>query len=159
MASSDPASLDNLNDFVFPEPAGWLPLASVWKFAIAMAIIWMAAWVWIRVISYLHNAYRREAIRELNAIETAGDVVRLNELLKRTAMKAYGRDEVASLHGERWLAFLGGSNDYPSIERIAVLGDASSQTEPISLSDQTCAEVFSFARNWIRTHERAAKPC
>ncbi|TWU58579.1 hypothetical protein Poly51_13580 [Rubripirellula tenax] len=158
MESPDPASLDNLNEFVLPDPVGWLPLAPVWKFLISIAIVWLTAWVWIRVIRFLRNAYRRQAIGELAVIEAEADVVKLNELLKRTAMTAYGRDEVASLHGERWVEFLHSASPPTSNRSIAILGDASSQPSMVLSADKR-TELFAFARDWICHHSPKATSC
>ena len=159
MANSDPASLDNLHKFVVPDPVGWFPLAPVWKIAIALAMVWIATWVWLRFVQFLREAYRREAIREMHGIEAAGDVVRLNELLKRTAMTAYGRDTVASLSGQRWIAFLASATDRTFETSIAILSDVSSQAKPVVLSDKQREEIFSFARDWIRHHKSSVTPC
>ena len=76
-----------------------------------LLLLW-GAFVWYR--RWKRNAYRREALAELDRIENAlaGDgaahllLPRLPELLKRTALAAYGRGEVASLSGKSWLDFL-----------------------------------------------------
>lgn len=150
MENTDPASLDRLNDFVLPEPVGLIPLAPVWKFVIAMAMVWLATWIWLRIARYIGNAYRRDAIGELDAITADGDLVKLNELLKRTAMMAYGRDAVASLYGDRWLTFL------KSVSRsnidIAVLGDCSSKMST-PVSSEEIDQIFKFARDWIHHHQ------
>ncbi|MFK8115377.1 MAG: DUF4381 domain-containing protein [Rubripirellula sp.] len=161
----DPASLDRLNDFVLPETVGFLPLAPVWKFGLVLVLLWLAKWAWIRIVAYIRNAYRREAVAELKVIEASGDVVRLNELLKRTAITAYGRDAVASLYGDRWLEFLGDSLKRSGIRErtdsspetlspvadVSALGDVSSRTS-VTTSREEHEKLFEFARVWIRQH-------
>lgn len=103
-AIADPASLDRLHDIVAPSPVSlWWPPAPGWW--IVLGII-LAAVVWLlfrRWSSWRAGAYRRRAIEEMN---TMSNIRLLPELLKRTALAAYPRETVASLTGDKWLAFL-----------------------------------------------------
>jgi hypothetical protein len=110
----DSISLQNLHDIVVPAPVSWLPPAPGW-YALGLTLLLLVLWgafVWYR--RWKRNAYRREALAELTHIENtlAGDgaahllLPRLPELLKRTAIAAYGRGEVASLSGKSWIDFL-----------------------------------------------------
>jgi hypothetical protein len=110
----DLTDLNNLHDIVAPKPVSWLPPAPGW-YALALTLLLVLLWVmvaWYR--RRQRNAYRRQAADELARIETAlaGEkaksllLPRLPELLKRAAIAAYGRGEVASLCGEPWLDFL-----------------------------------------------------
>ena len=114
-------SLQNLHDIVVPAPVSWLPPAPGW-YALGLTLLLLVLWgafVWYR--RWKRNAYRREALAELERIENAfaGDgaahllLPRLPELLKRTAIAAYGRGKVASLCGEPWLDFLDYSSGKP----------------------------------------------
>ena len=85
-------------------PVGWCVLV--------LLLLWLGWRFWKR---WQANAYRREALRELGEIETAPE--RLPELLKRVALVAYPRAEVAELSGDAWLGFLDGtlgSTDFTS---------------------------------------------
>ena len=46
------------------------------------------------------NAYRREALRELEEADAAD----ISAILKRTALVAFPREQVASLSGAAWMA-------------------------------------------------------
>ncbi|MCG6910203.1 MAG: DUF4381 domain-containing protein [Deltaproteobacteria bacterium] len=108
-------SLENLHDIVVPGPVSWLPPAPGW-YALGVTLLLLLIWgavAWYR--RRQRNAYRRQALAELARIEKAlaegGAAVhrllpRLPALLKRTALAAYGRGEVASLCGKPWLDFL-----------------------------------------------------
>jgi len=107
-------SLQDLHDIVVPTTISWLPPAPGWY---ALGVTVLLFLLWGAIVGYrrwLRNGYRREALAELARIENdlAGGkdihrlLPRLPELLKRTAIAAYGRGEVASLYGDSWLEFL-----------------------------------------------------
>jgi Domain of unknown function (DUF4381) len=66
---------------------------------------------WVR---WRRQAYRRAGLRELRVIaarldaapERAAALVALVALLKRVALVAYAREQVAALSGDAWLTFL-----------------------------------------------------
>ena len=112
MKALDP--LNQLKDVHTPDAIGWWPPAPGW---------WMVAILLIGIVTALcyflgkrhrHLAYKREAQTELERIQShfqqqadAHTVLRdLSELLKRTCITRFGRDEVAGLSGEEWLQFL-----------------------------------------------------
>jgi uncharacterized protein YjiS (DUF1127 family) len=115
---NDAASLQNLNDIVVPAPAAWWPLAPGWYVlaAILLALLaWLAFRQWQR---WRRNRYRRQALAELSAIRAGGDAGLLRqvpELLKRAALSAWPRDEVAGLSGAAWHRFL---DDAAGMERF-----------------------------------------
>ena len=97
--STDPASLQNLHDIVEPMPGSiWWPPEPGWWFLLVIVLA-VCLWRFMRRIKNRHaDAYRREALSELERLE---DITRLPELLKRTALVAYPRKTVASLAGEK----------------------------------------------------------
>jgi hypothetical protein len=106
---NDQASLANLNDIVLIPPPPWWPPAPGWyalAFALLIILIWSIYHLWHR---YHSNRYRRAAMAELTQIETeqsAHAASLLPALLKRTALHAYPREQVAALSGEQWRGFL-----------------------------------------------------
>ena len=107
--TNDPSSLQNLNDIVVPPPAPWWPLAPGWYVVggiLALLLLWRIYIFWE---ASRRNRYRRVALKELSVIRTEGDTAalrRLPVLLKRTALSAWPREEVASLSGPAWHEFL-----------------------------------------------------
>lgn len=97
-----PAALDRLHDFYQPPPPSWMPQTTGWYVVFGLLLL-LAAWIAWRVFAgWRHNRYRREALRELEQ----ADVASIPVLLKRTALAAWPREEVAALSGEPWLEFL-----------------------------------------------------
>ena len=142
----DPASLDNLRGLAEPPPVSWWPLAPGWwvLFGILVAL---AAFISVKCwLSWRGNAYRRAALREL---EGADGIAAVAELLKRTALVAYPRDEVAPLTGDRWCDWLEskGRGEMPGPVREAlvggVFGSGEFKLEPVS----------EFAASWIARHD------
>ena len=54
------------------------------------------------IVRHQRNAYRRAALQEL----ATADAGAISAILKRTALAAFPREQVASLSGAEWLAFL-----------------------------------------------------
>lgn len=79
-----------------PETWGWAALAVT----IATLLAWLT-WRWIA--HHRANAGRRAALAELAQATTAAEVA---EILRRAALSAWPREEVASLVGTDWIAFL-----------------------------------------------------
>jgi hypothetical protein len=79
--------------------------------------------------------------------------VDLAELLKRVALVAYPRLQVASLSGIEWLRFLDetvGTTDFsvgPGQQLVRIYDRAISAPSP---------ELLQLARHWIRQHRRDA---
>jgi hypothetical protein len=118
-AADDPASLDRLHDIVLRPPISWWPPALGWHVVAAIAL-WLAAVGVVRAVSrHRANAYRRAALRELAALERTNRWEELPALLKRVALAAYPREEVASLSGDAWLRFLDRTAGTPGFGRVA----------------------------------------
>ncbi|MGY0793771.1 DUF4381 domain-containing protein [Azospirillum argentinense] len=169
--SDDPASLSNLRDLALPNPVPWWPPAPGW-WILAAGLLLAGLLLAVRAIArYRANAYRREALRVLDALE--GDIgkadaallaQRMASLLKRAALAAYPRSEVAGLDGASWLAFLdrtAGTDRFTTgpARRLPdlVYGAAEGGTDALR-------EIAATARLWLRTHRapasgRSGWPC
>jgi hypothetical protein len=123
--SSDPGDLANMADLALPEPISfWPPAAGVWIIgAAAAAMLALAGWRALR--RYRADAYLRGAAAEIDAV--AGGDAEITEavsaILKRAAIVAHGREEVASLTGPAWAGFI--AQTAPPGARRPMPGDAS----------------------------------
>lgn len=160
-ATSDPASLSNLQDIVMPSAVSWWPLAPGW-YAIGSLLLLLALWAALRGLRrYRRNAYRRQALRELHALGSAGAgskaparvLADIAELLRRAALSAYPRRQVVGLTGQAWLSFLDetGGGDAFSRDPGRLLVSAVYRTSGDCAPDRV-DEVVALARGWINDH-------
>jgi hypothetical protein len=158
MAAIDPTSLDSLVDIVVPPAAGGWPPAPGWiVIAAALSLGGLfRLFLWGR--NWRRNAYRREAFHELDRIaasptpETWPD---LPPLLKRTALAAWPRAEVASLSGTDWIDFLNGGGGSPVFtmsvgQRLTALSYEPDAAAKFSKAE--FQELVEACRAWIARH-------
>lgn len=131
-----------------PQTAGWLVLG---LFGLAVTC-WL---LWIALRRYRANGYRRAALRALQA--AGDDPAQLATLLRRTALAAYPRSQVAGLHGEDWAGFLNktyGQSGFATDVGRALLSAPFRQQPPDPAATQ-------LVRNWIIGHRRdgGRRPC
>ena len=146
---NDFSSLENLHDIVVPPPAPFWPPAPGWILLLGLFILFVAFILIHAVIRYRRNAYRRAALSELRIAAAGGEPLPvIAALLKRTALAAYPREEVAGLTGVAWVSWLADTSGLAVPEpvetalRQGVYGG--SAADPKSL--------FDFAARWIRRH-------
>lgn len=151
--NTDPASLDNLREIILSPPVPWWPPAPGWwvLFALLTVVAVIAAFrAWRR---WRAAAYRRAALRELAAAANASAIA---EILKRTALVAYPRTEVASLSGSAWLSWLaqtGGQQAPAAVTEALTMGVFTNH------EDANAFEVTTFAADWIRNHPVRRTDC
>ncbi|MBK3801136.1 DUF4381 family protein [Azospirillum brasilense] len=150
----DPADLSRLADIAVPPPVAWWPPASGW-WIVAAAMLGILAILGAALVArWRRNAYRRASLAELAAIGTVADpasAAAVSTILKRTALTAYPRAEVASLTGASWLAFLdrtSGSQDFTKGPG-AGLARAAVGVPP---GDGDGDAVVAAARRWVKRH-------
>jgi hypothetical protein len=161
---SDPASLDKLHDIVASPPVSWWPPAPGW-YVLAVLVFLVATWfIWTGLRRRRLNAYRRAALSELDALsqraasaEEREDALRkVPELLKRTALAAWPREEVAELTGMEWLAFLdrtGGMKEFSQGKGQILPELAYGGSEILTaLTDEEIRSLTGLAERWIREH-------
>jgi hypothetical protein len=157
--SPDPASLQNLNDIVVPAATGWWPLAPGWYFLSGFILIAMA-WFSYRAFKRWR---RRSALQELQLVEKEMQIAAKRDsslrqvpiLLKRTALSAYPRNEVASLTGESWHDFLNSTVRQPAFTDTAfsTLETVSYNSGQLSsVDDHAAIAMVDASRHWLQHH-------
>ena len=141
---NDPASLSNLRDVVVPDPPpAWPPAEGIWILAvIAVALLVMLFTAWRRVRAA--NAYRRAGLGLVEDARTSRD---LTIALKRVALAAFPRPDVAPLHGADWVGFLESTcprRNFTALDSSLPETDAS-------------REQVDLARTWIRHHRTGGR--
>jgi hypothetical protein len=165
LTSRDP--LAGLADIAVPDPVSWYPEA--WGWWVLAGALFVAALVlairWAR--RFVANRYRREALEEWAALEASLDsesrrataLAELAVLLKRTALSAWPRAEVASLSGRAWTEFLRSHGGRAGVdERMArLLDDAEYQPGSLgTVSRQDAHACARAVRDWIEGHRVSA---
>lgn len=159
-----PIDLQDLHDIAAPGPVPWLPPAPGWyalALTVSVLLIWGAAALARR---WRRNAYRRVALAELAQLESglAGGqparllLPRLAELLKRTALAAYGREVAAPLSGQPWLDFLDARLGRPVFAgdngRLLLLCSYGPETLLHGVSRAQAQSLCGAARAWLAGH-------
>jgi hypothetical protein len=132
---------------LLPQTAGWWVLLA---WLICLVLLAVRRWV----IHRQANRYRREALVSLEALSRSAAkddsqaAASVAELVKRTALSAYPRREVAGLYGQAWAEFLirTGRGD-PVISASAQKLASAAYTGEVTLG-----EVLPCAEQWIRRH-------
>jgi hypothetical protein len=140
----DSASLQNLRDIVVPDPPPlWPPAPGIWVLlVIALAVVTALVLLWWRARA--RKAYRRAGLELLETARTARDI---NVVLKRVALAAWPRSEVAPLYGDDWTAFLDGSCGRSRFSSLGTIDDAAEPSRQLTRS----------ARTWIRHHRAPSR--
>lgn len=100
---------DEINGIVEVQPPpdiSWMPQTMGWAIVAALLGAPLLYAVYLAVRRYHRNAYRREALEELSNLDAQKDYHLLPRLLRRTALSAYPRDQVAALSGLEWETWL-----------------------------------------------------
>jgi len=117
-----------------------------------LAAILFGVWRWRR--ERQRNRYRREALAELVVIadqyrqDPANGGLQIAHLLKRTALAAYPRAQVASLHGPQWARFLCQSSG----QDPQIVAAAEQLARLAYQPDLPMAELIAPTRRWIEAH-------
>jgi hypothetical protein len=157
---NDPGALSNLRDLALPDPvAWWPPAAGVWILAATM--LGLAAAALARAAAcHRADAYRRAAARRLHAIDAAlagGTTARRDvglavfALLKRTALAAYPREEVASLSGPAFVDFLIRTSAR-RLDTAALAHDAAQAYGRTPADEAASHKLIVQARVWVASH-------
>ncbi|MCZ6852726.1 MAG: DUF4381 domain-containing protein [Gammaproteobacteria bacterium] len=149
-----PQLLDLMHDPVIPEPIEWWPQTPGWWIVLAWLTLVAAGFAWRGYQRYRHNRYRRESLNMLAAIAVraqenpASAAIDIATLLKRTALAAYPRGQVAPLYGAEWADFLlSTSGDDPAIKETASLLATAAYRAGVD-----GAALIEPARRWIEVH-------
>jgi len=149
-----PQLLDLMHGLVVPEPVPWLPQTPGWWIVCG----WLLAVLLLALRQTLkhrrRNRYRREALAALEAIAARQDIdpaesaQGIAAVIKRAALVAYPRRDVAALYGKDWARFLceSADNDPEIVEAAELLATAAYRpnADPAALTPP--------ARRWIRQH-------
>ena len=109
MGSVTPDWLAQLAPEHAPPPPGWWPPAPGWWILLFLSALFIAYMIFRQFSTTAR--LQRAALRQLKILESAAidDIAlarELEHLLRRYAVARFGRDRVAGLSGEKWIAFI-----------------------------------------------------
>jgi hypothetical protein len=97
-------------DFSVPEPVSYWPQTTAWLVLFFFVLSLTLIFSWCHWVKYKNNAYRRQAVKELDLVTQHGNVPQqisaIANIIKRVALVSFDRDQVAETFGVAWLAFL-----------------------------------------------------
>ncbi len=136
---SEQYSLNNLRDIVVPDPPPFWPPAPGVGVALGIVVVVVLFVGWRLHATRKRNAYRKAGLLLLGGAKTAHDV---SVIMKRVALAVFPREQVASLYGDDWVAFLHRTCPRSYFSKM-VTTDAGTE------ADQEFIELASL---WIRHH-------
>ncbi len=157
--------VQGIKEIVLPEPVSYVPQAVGWWILLGVVGLLVAWWVYRRYIRWYGNRYRRQALLELAMIKQQlsqkfgriSALAAISALIKRTAIEAFGRSNVAELSGQLWLEFLDctGSTDGFSQGPGRLLPEfAYAKQETLNeMSKEMIDQVLALVKDWIDQHK------
>jgi Ca-activated chloride channel family protein len=150
MAEAEPDPVAGLIDIPLPTQVSLWP--QTWEARTATVLLVLgtiAGLCWLAHRWYV-NRYRRAALAELREIEAGtGSAETLAALVRRTALAAFPRRQVAQMTGPAWLSFLDAS--YGGNEFSSGAGQGLEAAYRPAQPDDRRALV-ALVGKWIRTH-------
>jgi len=149
-----------LKELPLPEPVSYFPQTAGWA-VVAVVILALAGWfAWRRWQAWKKDAYRRDGVVQLSRMtDRSGDISGLPFLIRKSALAAFPRADVASLRGADWTAWLnetaGRSVFKPEDSQIFddlvyQAGDAYNR-----LDENTRRHLLDASLYWMRKHRAA----
>lgn len=141
--------IDRLAEPVAPAPISMMPQTVGWAVLGVLAGLVVLLLVVLKLRRWRANAYRRAALAAL--ADAGDDPAAIADILRRTALAAYGRTEVVSLYGPNWLAFLdrtGGGDAFTAGPGAALA------VSPYRGQPEQVAGLGELAARWVRRHGR-----
>lgn len=146
--------LDLLEPVPSPEPVSLWPQTPLWAWLTAILLLVLVLLAYRRWRRWRQAAYRRAALAEIS--RAGEDPVRLSEILRRTALCAFPRRSVASLHGDEWLRFLNSTCPGGEFDTEAALVLALAPYEPAARKSIP-AGLGALAAFWVRNHRASTE--
>jgi len=162
-------ALQQLNDIVEPAAPAFWPPAPGWYMvgAVVLLLVVMAFLIlWRR---WQANAYRRQALSELVALRDGAlsisppheRISALASLLRRVALQAAAREQVACLSGAAWIEYLSKQSKTPPSPNVATLlcrgpyANFAASGEIATNHRGDLDAAFAYVAEWIKQHRVA----
>ena len=145
-----------------PEPVVSWPPGPGWYVIAGLAILLFCYLAYKMLIHRQRNKYRRSGLKELESIKLRVNeigfpesVKRLNTLMKRVALSGFSREKVASLSGDKWLAFLSATckkTDFSSSPGTLLYEVTFRKPDKVEIDSSAFSALTSLCAQWIKGH-------
>ena len=140
-----------LRELPYPDPVPLVPETVGWAVLAGVMLILLLYWGFRARRRWRANAYRRDAIASLEALDLSRSA-ELPWLLRKVALTAATRESVASLRGAAWIQWLNGSagermfeeSDAHLLDQLIYSGTTPAAAEFERLRRQSC--------RWVKQH-------
>jgi len=153
--------LDGLRDIHLPDPVPFWPLAPGWWVVAGAVVVAVIAAISIRRLR--RAGVRFFALREVDQVrqafqetdDSAAFALGVSSIVRRVALVLFDREQVAALHGSRWLEFLQSTGRQDGFDaEMAQNMEAAIYGAPglpgTELTEETGDRLAVAAKNWIR---------
>lgn len=91
-----------------PNDISWLPQTLGWQMVFSFSLIYLAYRIYLGIKAYQENKYRRDALKWLANFDSDDESFyrQLPALIRKTAIAAFGRNQVVPLSGAPWEQWL-----------------------------------------------------
>ncbi|RPD39013.1 DUF4381 domain-containing protein [Chitinophaga barathri] len=145
--------IQDAGQLIEPPPVQFSPVTPGWYVSGALLVILLAVLAVLLIHRYLRNRYRRQALQQLETIAAGPQgLYEVNMLMKRIAMRNYGRDAVAALRGDEWVDFL--NSVWKEAAFTPEEGKALSDELYRESSAAVPAAFLDKSKRWIKGHRR-----
>lgn len=156
--------LTNLHELSLPAAISSLPNGPLWWALVVIGIWFLGHALWQRYVHWCDQLYRRQALSQLSELQALWQQPtsrvqasrELVTLLKRVALTAWPRVDVAAKVGAAWLDFLTRTTKLSTVPPT-ILGELAYLTESQlqQITTEQWQESIAWVQDWIREHETA----
>lgn len=132
-----------------PEPSPISMTPQTWGWAALAILLLIVLFTAVSVVRKHRraNAYRRAALAELSVPDIPA--AKIAEVLRRTALAAYPRYQVAGLYGGDWIKFLNQSSDIKTFNQEL----SHALTKAPYKATHSNEDLRQMARHWVKSHK------
>ncbi|MBK0370101.1 DUF4381 domain-containing protein [Flavobacterium agrisoli] len=149
-----------LGEIIEPTPIPFSFDTIGWKVVFFCIAVLFAYIIYRIYINYKKKSYLREAVAAVQnlsnkELETVTFIEGILFILKDTAIQTFGRQEVAALHGEKWLSFLDAkvaNSNFKAQENVIFDVLYKNEIQPNVTFNKE--EFSNKSINWIKQHAR-----
>lgn len=146
-----------IGQLIEPDPIVYSFNTPGWYMVLGLFLLTLLVIGFRQYRKYKRNAYRREALKKVEAIllqKENNTIYEINTLLKVIALQLFDRQKVASLIGMEWFSFLNSTlkSEYTIAEKEVRQITAALYNPNESSDKNTINELADFAILWINNH-------